>query len=178
MQVIRTYTIWLMGLTSSGKSTIAEHLVNILQNNDIPILHYDGDEVRSFFGKDFGFTEDNRGRVVETLAHLAIKANNAGINVVVSALTAHQTAREHIKKTIPNLLVGHVDCPIDICVARDPKGLYEKAGNGEIDTLIGYNSTYQPPVEPDIKLDTSMFSAEENAHRLYGFLENHIKSRH
>ena len=106
---------------------------------------------------------------------LQIKANNAGINVIVSALTAHQTAREHIKETIPNLLVGHVDCPIDICVARDPKGLYEKARNGEIDTLIGYNSTYQPPVEPDIKLDTSRFSAEENAHRLYRFLGNHIK---
>jgi adenylylsulfate kinase len=170
--VKKPYTIWLMGLTSSGKTTIAEHLVNIMKNKGIFILHYDGDEIRGFFGKDFGFTEGNRGRVVDTLAHLARKANDAGINVVVSALTAHQSARDHIRKNIPNLLVGYVDCPIDICAARDPKGLYEKARKGGVNTLIGYNSTYQPPTEPNIKLDTNTFSAEENAHSLFRFLEN------
>ena len=150
MLAIRTYTIWLMGLTSSGKSTIAKHLVEIMRSEDLPILHYDGDEIRDFFGKDFGFSEDNRGRVVETLAHLAIKANNAGINVVVSALTAHQTAREHIKETIPNLLVGHVDCPIDICVARDPKGLYRKALDGEIKDVAGIDLEFELPESPDL----------------------------
>lgn len=169
------YTLWLMGPTSSGKSTIAEHFVSILQQNDFPILHYDGDEIRDFFGKDFGFNEQNRGRVVETLTYLAKKSNDAGINVVVSALTAHQTARDFIKQSIPNLLVGHVKCPIEICADRDPKGLYEKARKGEIDTLIGYNSEYIAPSEPDIILDTDRYSLEENVDRLIEFLNITIR---
>lgn len=170
MSIKRPHTIWLMGPTSSGKSAIAKHFCNVLRGKDISIIHYDGDEVRGFFGKDFGFSEDDRGRVVKTLAYLAKKTNDAGVNVVVSALTAHQTARNYIKDNIPNLLIGYVYCPIDVCASRDPKGLYEKARNGEIDTLIGYNTKYQPPNNPDIKLDTNTFSVEENAHRLLRFL--------
>jgi adenylylsulfate kinase len=175
MPIKRPYTIWLMGPTSSGKSTIAREYVNVLKNNNIPILDYDGDDVRGFFDKDFGFTEDNRGRVVETLAYLVRKANDAGVNAVVSALTAHQSARDYIKNNIPNLLIGYVCCPIDVCASRDPKGLYEMARNGEIDTLIGYNTKYEPPINPNIILDTNTFSVEENAHHLFRFLENPIE---
>jgi adenylylsulfate kinase len=171
MSVKRPYTIWLMGPTSSGKSTIAENFASTLKGNDIPILHYDGDEVRSFFGKNFGFSENNRGHVVETIVYLAKKANDAGVNVVVSALTAHQSSRDHVKESIPNLYIGYVDCPIDVCIARDPKGLYAKAINKEIDTLIGYNTKYQPPNEPDIKLDANKFSVEENTDCLLRFLK-------
>ena len=171
MSTKRPYTIWLMGPTSSGKSTIADNFARVLKNNGTPILHYDGDEVRGFFGKNFGFSEDNRGKVVETLAYLAKKTNDAGINVVVSALTAHQSSRDYVKENIPNLYVGYVVCPIDVCVARDPKGLYAKAINGEIDTLIGYNTQYLPPNEPDIRLDTNKFSVEENTNSLLRFLK-------
>ena len=170
MSTKRPYTLWLMGPTSSGKSAVAECFVKILSENNLPVLHYDGDEIRGFFGQDFGFSESNRGRVAETLAYLAKKTNDAGIDVVVSALTAHQSARDYIKDHILNLLVGFVDCPINICAERDPKGLYEKARSGEISTLIGYNSVYIPPVNPDIKLDTNYFSVEENSQRLIKFL--------
>jgi len=175
MPVKRPYTIWLMGPTASGKSTIAEHFSKVLKSAGISILHYDGDEVRGFFDKDLGFSEEDRGRVVKTLAYLAKKANDAGINVVVSALTAHQTARNYIKDNIPNLLVGYIDCPIDVCARRDPKGLYAMAKNGEIDTLIGYNTRYEAPNNLDIKLDSHLYSVEENSHRLLNFLENAIK---
>jgi adenylylsulfate kinase len=166
MKIENPYTLWLLGPTSSGKSTIAEQFVRELVNNDATIIHYDGDEIRDFFGKEFGFNENNRGRVVETLAHLAKKANDAGINVIVSALTAHQSARDYISKNIPNLLVGYVTCPIDVCAERDPKGLYQKAKNGEIDTLIGYNSEYIAPNNPDLILDTNSLNVEENVQRL------------
>jgi len=164
------YTLWLMGPTSSGKSTIAEQFVRELVKNNATIIHYDGDEIRDFFDKDFGFNENNRGRVVETLAHLAKKANDAGINVIVSALTAHQSSREYISSNIPNLLVGYVTCPIDVCAERDPKGLYKMAKNGEIDTLIGYNSKYIAPTTPDIILDTESQNVEENVQRLIEYL--------
>ena len=166
----RPYTLWLMGPTSSGKSTIAEYFVKALRDEDKTIIHYDGDEIRDFFGKDFGFSENNRGKVVETLAHLARKANEAGIDVVVSALTAHQTARDYIANQIPNLIIGYVNCPISVCAERDPKSLYEKARKGEIDTLIGYNSEYLAPRNPDIILDSNTLSIDENTRNLI----NHI----
>ena len=105
-------------------------MLEILTKNNLLILHYDGDEIRDFFGRNFGFTEENRGMVVKTLVHLAEKANNAGINVIVSALTAHQTARQYTQERLSNLIVTYVDCPIEVCAERDPKGLYKKAKNG------------------------------------------------
>ena len=168
----RPYTLWLLGPTSSGKTTIANQLVQTLsKKKDLKVLHYDGDEVRRFFGKNYGFTETNRGQVVETLAHLATKANNAGINVIASALTAHQSARDYINLTIPNLLVGYISCPINVCAERDPKGLYKKARNGEINTLIGYNSEYIIPKNPDITIDTSCLSMDESVQTLINFLD-------
>jgi adenylylsulfate kinase-like enzyme len=68
-------------------------------------------------------------------------------------------------------LIGHVECSIEICAERDPKGLYAKAKNGEIDTLIGYNSKYIAPTDPDIKLNTECSSVEENTERLLEFLD-------
>jgi len=165
--------MWLMGPTSSGKSTIAEKLLEILEESDIPIIHFDGDEVRDFFGPDYGFSESNRGQVVETLAHLAGKSHKAGLNVVVSALTAHQSARDYIAGELDNLKIGYVTCPIETCIERDPKGLYAKAKNREIDTLIGYNSEYIPPADPNIVLDTEKFSAVDLANMLAEFIRNH-----
>ena len=109
------------------------------------------------------------------MVHLTKKANDAGINAVVSTLTAHQSSRNYVKENIPNLYVAYVVCPIDVCIARDPKGLYAKAINREIDTLIGYNTQYLPPNEPDIRLDTNKFSIEENTNYLLRFLKIYSK---
>ena len=170
MASISPYTLWLMGPTSSGKSTIAGEFVSALRERDVCVLHYDGDEIRGMFGKNLSFDEPDRGKVVETLSHLANKANGAGVNVVVSALTAHQSARDFVEKNIPNLLVASVECPISVCVDRDPKGLYEKARRGEINTLIGYNSEYIPPASPAIILDANNCSVEENIQHLFALL--------
>ena len=168
----KPYTLWLLGPTSSGKTTIANAFIQALSAKGIKILHYDGDEVRGFFGNEYGFTEDNRRNIVSTLAHLSSKANKAGINVIVSALTAHQSARDYIRQSIPNLLIGYISCTIDICAKRDPKGLYKKAQTGEIDTLIGYNSEYIVPDNPDIIIDTNSLDLEKCVQSLIDFLDS------
>ena len=87
--------------------------------------------------------------------HLTNKATSSGINVIVSALTANEDARQLVRETVSGLILGYVNCPIDICAKRDPKGLYAQARKTEIDTLIGFNSEYVPPENPDIIIDTS-----------------------
>ena len=153
--------LWIMGPTASGKTTLANGLKTKFRENGILTLHYDGDEVRDFFGPEHGFKEKDRLMVVKTLAHLANKAVDAGVNVIVSALTANEDAREYVKKHVKNLVLVYLECSIEKCMERDPKGLYKKAVNSELDTVIGYNTEYLPLVGPDLVLNTEDKSAEE-----------------
>ena len=157
---------WLMGPTSSGKSTIAEHFLKINREKGIPTIHFDGDEVRDFFEPSFGFSEKERLRVVMTLAHLSNKALNSGLNVIVSALTANADARNYIASNIKNLVIVYIKCDLRICSQRDPKGLYKKAKDGEIKTLIGFNGKYHAPKDPDILINTENDSTDVSVSKL------------
>ncbi|WP_084811072.1 adenylyl-sulfate kinase [Ensifer sp. BR816] len=158
--------LWLLGPTSAGKTTLATRVVADLRKNGIPAILFDGDEVRDFFGEQLGFGADSRLRVVSILVHLANKAADAGLNVVVAALTAGDDARAYVRQNAINLTIGYVACSIQGCAQRDPKGLYGKAMRGEINTLIGYNSAYQPPESPDLILDTELHSLDELTARI------------
>jgi adenylylsulfate kinase len=146
--------LWLMGPTSAGKSTLAEALLARLRADGHPAIFYDGDEMRALIGDSHGFSESDRLRTVSGLVHLANKAAEAGLDVIVAALTAHEDARAYVRENIPDVLVGFVKCSVEVCADRDPKGLYKRARDGEIDTLIGFNQPYEPPADPAIVLDT------------------------
>ncbi|MEI2297443.1 adenylyl-sulfate kinase [Ensifer sp. MJa1] len=158
--------LWLLGPTSAGKTTLATRVVADLRAAGLPAILFDGDEVRDFFGDQLGFGADSRLRVVSVLVHLANKAAEAGLNVIVAALTAGEDARDYVRKNVKNLTTGYVACSIQGCAERDPKGLYGKAMRGEIDTLIGYNSAYLPPDNPDFVLDTEKYSLDQLAARI------------
>lgn len=167
--------LWLLGPTSAGKTTLAMRIVADLRKHGIPAIHFDGDEVRAFFGADLGFGAESRLRVVSTLVHLANKASGAGLHVVVSALTAGEDARTYVRANIRNLTLAYVACSIETCARRDPKGLYRKAIGGEIDTLIGYNTEYRPPENPDLVLDTETQSLDELSERIVaGYASRHM----
>lgn len=158
--------LWLLGPTSSGKTTLGTRAVAELRQNGIPAILFDGDEVRDFFGSDFGFGPENRLRVVKALVQLANKASEAGLQVIVAALTAGNDSRDYVRDNVHNLQMGYVSCSIDTCVERDPKGLYDKAIRGEIATLIGYNSEYKPLPNADLNLDTELHSVDELVSRI------------
>lgn len=165
------FVLWLMGPTSGGKTTIAEALTERLRGEGWAVMQYDGDEVRNFFGDDLGFKVSDRQRVVGTLVHLANKASTAGVNVIVSALTASEDARALVNNTVNNLHVGYIKCSIETCQARDPKGLYAQANSGEIDTLIGVNSDYLAPENPDLVIDTEQLSVDEAVVAIIEYLD-------
>ena len=130
--------LWLLGPTSAGKTTLATRVVADLRMAGIPAILFDGDEVRGFFGAKLGFGAESRLHVVSILAHLANKAAEAGLNVVVAALTAGEDAREYVRKNVRNLTTGYVACSIQGCAERDPKGLYGKAMRGESAHRLGF----------------------------------------
>ena len=155
---------WILGPTSSGKTTIGKMLVQEMRITNIPAIHYDGDEIRSFFGTTLGFEARDRLRAVSICAHLANKASDAGLNVVVSALTANDDARDYIAKNVPNLIRIYLKCPIEICIIRDSRGLYQSVREGKIDpkTLIGLDEPYPPPSNPDLIIATNENTPEES----------------
>ena len=166
----RGFVLWLMGPTSSGKTTIAEALVARLGAAYVPVVHFDGDQVRAWLGPGLGFAPADRLRVVGALADIADKVSTAGLNVVVSALTANPEARRHVAETVGGLIVAHIKCSPETCARRDPKGLYAKARRGEIDTLIGHDGGYVAPERPDIELDTEALTPEQAAAALEAHL--------
>lgn len=166
------FALWLLGPTSGGKTTVAEKLTDTLRAGGAMTLHYDGDEVRNFFGENHGFTPADRMRVVSTLIHLANKTTETGANVIVSALTANEDARTQVLENVNGLITGYIKCPIEVCAARDPKGLYAQASSGEIDTLIGINSEYRAPQNPDIVVDTDSLSLEDAVNALVDHLRS------
>jgi adenylylsulfate kinase len=157
---LKPFILWLMGPTSAGKTTLAIRFVEKWRQRELPVMHFDGDEVRDFFGPDHGFGLGDRLRVGSTLVFLAQKANEAGVSVVISALTAHQDARSLVAEELPEALVGYVECSIDQCAERDPKGLYARAKAGEIDTVVGWNTEYVPPAHADLVLNTENASPD------------------
>jgi adenylylsulfate kinase len=166
-----TNVIWLMGPTSAGKTTLAKALVEHLRAaGDVPVIHWDGDQVRDMLGTDLDFSSNSRLRVVRTLAEMAKATSDAGVFTIVSALTAHEDARKLISEILPRLIICYVHCPIDICIERDPKGLYRRAIDGEIDTLIGYNSEYRPPIDPALIVDTSLGNVAKGVEQIVAFL--------
>lgn len=146
--------LWLMGPTSSGKTTLGEAVVVRLRSRGRGVILFDGDEVRALIGGDQGFSSSDRLKTVRALVHLANKSAEAGLTVIVAALTAHREARIYVREHVANLRLGYVSCAIETCAERDPKGLYGMAARGEIDTLIGINGEYLAPEDPDIVLDT------------------------
>ncbi|NQU56710.1 MAG: adenylyl-sulfate kinase [Rhodospirillales bacterium] len=170
----KPFVLWLMGPTSAGKTTTGKRFVEEMRAANIPSIHYDGDEIRSFFGDTLGFRPEDRLRAVSTCAHLANKAAEAGLNVVVSALTANDDARAYIKENVPGLVLTYLKCPIDVCIERDSRGLYRKAREGKVDpkTLIGLEKPYAGPADPDIVIDTSELAPEESVEKLKGWFLN------
>jgi len=162
--------VWIMGLTSSGKTTIAYSLAARLSYSKVPVTILDGDEARTIFGPNFSFEAKNRLQVIKSIVHHAKKAVSKGDNVIVSALTAGDESRKFIKDEIENLTIIYLDCPIEECIIRDEKGLYAKAINGKIDTIAGINFEYSVPNSPHLVLNTLDLSVDECVGELLGFL--------
>jgi adenylylsulfate kinase-like enzyme len=165
-------TIWIFGPTSSGKTTIANALLKMMQGMGEKAILYDGDEIRDIFFCDFGFTENDRLRVVNTLIHFANKTTRAGVFSIVSALTANQSARDSMRSNLDTFVDVFLDCPIRTCIERDPKGIYRKAIKGEIDTVIGYNLPYLKSKKACLKIDTSSVGVDEAAKCIMNYLDS------
>jgi len=152
-------TVWLTGLSGSGKSTIAAAVAASLAGRGLLTYTLDGDNLRHGLNGDLGFSADDRTENVRRVAEVARLFADAGVVALVPLISPYRAGREHARRLheAAGLVFVEVfiDAPLDVCEERDPKGLYAKARAGEITGFTGVDDPYEPPVTPDIVIATA-----------------------
>lgn len=164
-------TLWFTGLSGSGKSTIAKALEEKLVDDGYAAYRLDGDNVRYGLNEDLGFSSEDRLENIRRVAHVAALFSDAGLFVItanISPLMMHRDlARSiHEKADLPFAEI-FIDAPLSICEARDPKGLYAKARQGDLKNMTGIDAPFEPPTQSDIHIPTHKLNIEEAVISIY-----------
>ncbi len=157
-------TIWLTGLSGSGKSTISKRLEQQLIASGKLCYILDGDNVRHGLNRDLGFAAEDRTENIRRVAEVAKLMNQAGVIVVTAFISPYRQDRDDARNIIGDdrFIEIHVDAPIEVCEERDPKGLYKKARDGEIPRFTGVSAPYEEPDAPELRIDTSQLGVGES----------------
>jgi adenylyl-sulfate kinase len=173
----RAVTIWLTGLSGSGKSSIAKEVERRLHQNGRHVVVLDGDNLRFGLNRDLSFSRVDRSENIRRIAEVARLFNDAGAIVLVSAISPFREDRERARQTIgPGRFVEiFLSTPLEVCERRDDKGLYRKARAGEIEDFTGLSSPYEPPENAALTIDGSWRSVEECAEEILADVERRIQ---
>lgn len=136
-------TLWFYGLSGVGKTTLANIAIEYIRGKEVACVGLDGDDLRQGLCSDLGFDENSRTENVRRAAHIAKLYNDNSIMVVASFMTPLLSMREMVAKIIPDIVYVLIDCPIDICIKRDPKGLYARHRKGEVTGMYGIDRTFE-----------------------------------
>jgi adenylyl-sulfate kinase len=160
--------IWLTGLSGAGKSTIAEQVCAELRRRQVAVEHLDGDGVRELFPT--GFSHQERHEHNRRIAFMASRLEHHGVVVVASFVSPYRESRAFARSLARRFLEVHVATPLEECERRDTKGLYARARRGEISRFTGIDDPYEPPINPELTIDTSTVSVEEASLRILEWL--------
>lgn len=169
----RGVTLWLTGLSGSGKSTIAVAAERALVEHGHLAYVLDGDNVRHGLNRNLGFSPADRTENIRRIAEVAKLFTDCGVIVLTSFISPYRSDRDAARAIFApgDFVEVYVDASLETCEARDPKGLYKKARAGEIPEFTGISAPYEPPERPELALDTAALSVEESVAALLRHLE-------
>lgn len=165
--------LWFTGLSAAGKSTVANLVDARLHALGKHTYLLDGDSIRLGLNRDLGFSDADRVENIRRIAEVAGLMVDAGLIALVAFISPFRREREMARKLVaPGEFVEiFIDTPIAVAEARDPKGLYKKARAGQLKDFTGIDSPYEPPPAPEIRIDTTLTSAQDAAEQIVNFLK-------
>lgn len=166
------FTVWLTGLPSSGKSTLANLLAERLKRLDYPVEVLDGDEVRQRLTRGLGFSKEDRDENIRRISYVAKLLSKSGVVAITAAISPYRAVRDEARKEIGRFVEVYVKCPLEVCIARDLKGLYRRALAGEIPNFTGLSDPYEKPLNPELVVETDQEGPETSVRRILARLED------
>ncbi|MFI9309689.1 adenylyl-sulfate kinase [Streptomyces triculaminicus] len=167
-------TVWLTGLPSAGKTTIARTLAERLRGEGRRVEVLDGDEIREFLSAGLGFSREDRHANVQRIGFVAQLLAAHGVTVLVPVIAPYADSREAVRERHRVRGTGyvevHVATPVEVCSVRDVKGLYARQAAGEISGLTGVDDPYEAPDAPDLRIAAHEQGVEESAAELHALL--------
>lgn len=166
--------LWFTGLSGSGKSTIAVALEQALHAAGHLCYRLDGDNIRHGLNNDLGFSPEDRNENIRRIGEVSKLFADAGVIVMTSFISPYRSDRDMVRALVPagRFVEVYVQCPVEVCEQRDPKGLYKKARAGEIPEFTGVSAPYEEPVKPEVIINTSGTSVDAAVEQLVQYLRD------
>jgi sulfate adenylyltransferase len=170
--------LWFTGLSGSGKTTTAQRVVELLVGRGRPVTVLDGDVVRTHLSKELGFSREDRDENVRRVGFVASEVVRHGGVAVCALVSPYRATRDEVRAMVDAtggagaFVEVFVDTPLEVCRARDVKGLYAGASRGEVEALTGVADPYEPPLTPELRLETVERTVEQNAAAIVAYLED------
>jgi adenylylsulfate kinase len=164
-------TVWLTGLSGSGKTTIAKYLEKLLHERGAKVEILDGDIVRTNLSKGLGFSKEDRDTNISRIGFVANLLSRNGVVAITAAISPYRSVRDAVREHTDRFVEVYVDAPLEVCESRDVKGMYAKARAGEIKGFTGIDDPYEEPLAAEVVCKTAGETVEESALKILRFLE-------
>jgi adenylyl-sulfate kinase len=165
------FTLWFTGLSGAGKSTVSDIISGRLREAGAKVEVLDGDVVRTNLSKGLGFSKEDRDANIRRIGFVCELLSRNGVIAIAAAISPYRSIREELRTRISNFVEVYTHCPLEVLVSRDVKGLYRKAMAGEIRQFTGISDPYEPPVSPEVLVDSSMETPGQSADKVWGKLK-------
>lgn len=165
------FTLWFTGLSGAGKTTLAERIDKILRARGMKVEMLDGDVVRTNLSKGLGFSKEDRDTNIKRIGFVCKILSRNGVVAIASAISPYRDVRDEVRQDIGDFVEVYVNCPLEVLVERDVKGLYKKALAGEIKNFTGVSDPYEPPLNSEVIVDSSKETPEESVARILAKLD-------
>jgi adenylyl-sulfate kinase len=165
------FTLWLTGMSGAGKSTTAHLLEQRLRARGAKVEILDGDVVRTYLSKGLGYSQEDRNENIRRIGFVCELLSRNGVIVIAAAISPYRAARESVRARIRDFVEVYVECPLDVLVERDVKGLYKQALAGRIANFTGISDPYEPPLSPEVTINSARETPEESAEKIWAAIE-------
>jgi adenylylsulfate kinase len=165
------FTVWFTGLPCCGKTTIADQVATRLKKKDYMVERLDGDIIRQGLTNDLGFSKKDRGENIRRATFVAKILTRNNVIVLATFVSPYREQRRNARKEIKRFVEVYVRCPVEICMKRDVKGMYQKAREGKIKHFTGVDDPYEEPEHPELIVYTDKETAEDSVNKVLNTIE-------